>query len=172
MPNLHVCSLQRMYGTVRESGAGDLVSVIKAVTKVPTPDSIHPARHLMLNFSDITEKREGETIAEADHIRQLLDFVRGWTREKPLLIHCYAGVSRSTASAFITACALRPERSEAQWALDLRDASPTATPNAHLVWLADSILEREGRMIRAIEAIGRGRDCFEGIPFSLPIGGG
>ena len=170
MPRLHVCSLQRMYGTVRETGAEDLVTVIKAVTKVPTPDAIHPSRHLKLNFSDIAEAREGEVMAEDHHIEQLLDFVQSWTREKPLLIHCYAGVSRSTASAFISACALRPDVSEQDWAARLREASPTATPNQRLVSIADRLLKREGRMLSAVQAIGRGRECYEGIPFSLDIG--
>ena len=31
-------------------------------------------------------------------------------------------------------------------------------------------LERQGRMSRAVEAIGRGEDCFEGEPFELEIG--
>jgi len=170
MPRIHVCSLQRLYGTVRETGAEQVVTLIKASTPVPTPESITPARHLKLHLSDITEAREGEILAGRGEIEQLLRFVTAWDRIKPLVIHCYAGVSRSTASSFITACALRPEISEATWAQTLREASPTATPNAHLVALADAILGREGRMIAAIAAIGRGQDCFEGIPFALNIG--
>lgn len=170
MPRIHVCSLQRLYGTVRETGAEHVVTVIKPKTGVPTPNEIHPSRHLRLHFSDITEAREGEVMAEAAHMQELLRFVGEWDRIKPLVIHCYAGVSRSTASSFISACALRPDVSEAIWADALRKASPTATPNQHLVALADDILGRNGRMVDAIRVIGRGRECFEGIPFALDIG--
>ena len=38
----------------------------------------------------------------------------------------------------------------------LRRASPTATPNIRIVSLADRLLGRDGRMIAAIETIGRG----------------
>lgn len=170
MPRIHVCSLGRVHDTVRATGAADLVTVIKAIRPVERPASIAPHRHLTLNFSDITEPREGEVLAGEHHIAELIDFLGRWDRRAPMVIHCYAGVSRSTASAFIAACLLRPDRSETEWAQDLRFASPTATPNLHLVTLADRQLERGGRMIRAIEAIGRGADCFEGVPFALEIG--
>ena len=86
-----------------------------------------------------------------------------------MLIHCYAGISRSTASAFITVCVLAPHRDEREIALALRQASPTATPNSRLVALADAYLGRDGRMRAAIESIGRGVDCYEGAPFALEI---
>lgn len=170
MPKIHVCSLQRLYGTVRDTGAEHVITVIKPRTQVPTPETIRADNHLRLNFSDITEAREGEIMAEAAHMEELLRFVGDWNRIKPLVIHCYAGVSRSTASSFISACALRPDQSEMIWAQALRNASPTASPNIHLVGLADDLLGRKGRMVDAIRAIGRGQECFEGIPFSLHIG--
>ena len=85
------------------------------------------------------------------------------------MIHCWAGISRSTAGGYIAACALMPHLDEAFLARELRQRSPSATPNGRLVALADGILGREGRMIAAIKAIGRGRDAFEGAPFVLPL---
>jgi predicted protein tyrosine phosphatase len=103
-------------------------------------------------------------------IKRVLDFVGGWPREQPILIHCYAGISRSTATAYITACAQNPGVDEEQIALALREASPTATPNRRFVALADAELGRGGRMIRAIEKIGRGASWIEigeAQPFSF-----
>ena len=96
--------------------------------------------------------------------RAILDFVAAWPREKPLVIHCYAGISRSTAAAYIAACALRPPR-RGRVAAALRAASPSATPNPLFVAIADRLLGRDGRMVAAIAAIGRGADAFEGVPF-------
>jgi predicted protein tyrosine phosphatase len=87
------------------------------------------------------------------------------------VVNCYAGISRSTASAYIIAAALAPSRDEAELANTLRRLSPSATPNPRLVALADRILGRDGRMISAIAAIGRGAEAFEGTPFALPIDG-
>jgi predicted protein tyrosine phosphatase len=67
------------------------------------------------------------------------------------------------------AAALRPERNEEELAVTLRRLSPSATPNARLVAVADHLLSRSGRMVSAIAAIGRGADCFEGTPFALTL---
>jgi predicted protein tyrosine phosphatase len=66
-------------------------------------------------------------------------------------------------------CALNPRRDETSIALALRRASATATPNARIVSLADRLLGREGRMVAAIENIGRGDLTAEAVPFRLDL---
>jgi predicted protein tyrosine phosphatase len=170
MPRLHVCSLALVADTVERTGARSLVSLLSPGTAVERPTAIAPERHLYLAVSDIVAPLPGQTLPERPHLDDLLDFVRGWDRAEPMLIHCFAGVSRSTAAAFIAACALNPRRDEFEMARALRAASPTATPNARLVALADAALERNGRMNAAIAEIGRGEECFEGTPFALELG--
>ena len=84
-------------------------------------------------------------------------------------MHCYAGISRSTAGAFISACALNPGRDEAAVARAIRAASATANPNIMLVGHADRILGRQGRMVRAVEALGPAMPAYEGEPFRLDL---
>lgn len=127
------------------------------------------AERLSLLFNDITEPLDGLTMPNESHVRELLEFTMKWDRAKPLLIHCYAGVSRSTASAYIIALALDPELDEAALTQKLRELSPSATPNIRLIALADDMLGRDGRMVAAIEAIGRGQETFEGEVFNLPV---
>ena len=127
------------------------------------------AERLSLLFNDITEPRDGLTMPDESHVRALLDFAMEWDRAKPLLIHCYAGVSRSTASAYIIASALDPTLDETALAEKLRELSPSATPNIRLIALADNMLRRDGRMVAAIKAIGRGQEAFEGEVFILPV---
>ncbi len=79
------------------------------------------------------------------------------------------GISRSTASAFASVCALNPRRGEDSIAQALRRASPTATPNIRIVSLADRLLGRNGRMVSAIETIGRGNLADEAAPFRLDL---
>src|SRR5262249_43235110 len=99
-----------------------------------------------------------------------IEFVRGWDhRAAPMVVHCWAGISRSTAAAFVSVCALRPERNERDIAWAIRKASPTATPNTRIVTLADAMLGRNGRMVAAIESIGRGAMAEEGVPFRLDL---
>ena len=104
-----------------------------------------------------------------EHVHELIDFVQRWDRRAPIAMHCYAGISRSTAGAFISACALNPDRDEAIIAQTIRDSSKTAAPNIMLVSHADRILGRNGRMIAAVEALGPGLPSLEGHPFRLDL---
>jgi len=126
-------------------------------------------KRLSLIFNDIVEPRDGLVMPESFHVEQFLEFIAAWDRAKPLLIHCYAGISRSTAAAYIAALSFDPQLDEAQLAGTLRRLSSSATPNMRLIELADVILAREGRMVEAIRSIGRGKDAFEGDVFSLPV---
>ena len=169
MPRLHVCSLARIAETVDKTGARSLVTLLSPGTAINRPIAMRPERHLNLAVSDIVEATADHVLPDATHLDELLQFVHAWDRAAPMLIHCYAGVSRSTAAAYIAACALAPKRDEVAIARSLRAASPTASPNARLVALADDALGRRGRMNEAIAEIGRGRECFEGQPFALEL---
>ena len=171
MPTLHVCSLSRLNETVAAIGPSHVVSLLSAGTAIERPAPIAPERHLVINVSDILEPMEGHVLAGPEHVERLLAFVRAWDRKAPLLFHCWAGISRSTAAAYVAACALAPERDEAALALALREAAPSATPNARFIALADALLGRQGRMVDAIRAIGRGAEAMEGVPFMLQLNG-
>jgi predicted protein tyrosine phosphatase len=168
MGRLYVCPLGKVEQVVEQCGAESLISLLSPPAAAPRPSRIARQRHLVLGLSDIVAPRDGHVLAGADHIEALLAFLRGWDGARPLVIHCYAGVSRSPAAAFIAACALTP-RPEGEIARDLRRLSPSATPNWHLIALADSLLSREGRMVAAIESIGRGAECFEGEIFCMDL---
>ncbi|ATU92195.1 tyrosine phosphatase family protein [Phyllobacterium zundukense] len=169
MPHIVVSPLSRLAESATRFGARDMITLINIGTSVLRPVEIVEERHLFLGFNDIVEPMEGMTHPVADHVSDLIAFGRRWDREAPLLIHCYAGISRSTAGAYITALALNPEIDEVQLAQVLRRNAPSATPNSRLVALADDMLGRKGRMVDAIKAIGRGEEAFEGTPFILPI---
>jgi predicted protein tyrosine phosphatase len=166
---IHVCSLTRLHSTVAATGAGRVVSLLSAGTAVERPPSIAETDHLHLSMHDIVDEQPDLVPPGRAHVERLLEFAAGWDRTKPLVVHCFAGISRSTAAAYIIAAALSPERDEAELAQALRKASPSATPNARLVAIADELLGRDGRMVSAITSIGRGADAMEGIPFLLEI---
>jgi predicted protein tyrosine phosphatase len=169
MPHIKVCSLSRLQRTVAEENASHILTLINEGTPVRRPDAVPADRHLFIGMSDIVEPQDGHILPGEAHVRRLLAFVRGWSRERPMVVHCYAGVSRSTAAALIAAAALNPARPEAEIAAVIRARSPTATPNLKLVGVADTILGRNGRLFDAAESIGRGEDCFEGVPFRLEL---
>lgn len=132
------------------------------------------ARHLILRFNDITSVMEGYTAPSVDTVQAILGFGTAWREAgggAPLLVHCFAGISRSTAAAYILACAFSAPGQEEKIARGLRTASPTATPNSLMVALADDMLGRRGRMIASVDALGRGLFAAEGVPFDLVFEG-
>jgi predicted protein tyrosine phosphatase len=163
---VHVCPFSAVSLTVSRCGASHLLTCLHDDMQ-KTPSTIHPDKHLRLAMHDIAEPMEGCNAPNAQHIAQLIEFARDWGGHDAMVVHCWAGISRSTAAAFISLCTINPDASEEQIARRLRQASPTAYPNRLMVRLADEALARRGRMIEAVECIGRGEIASEAIPFSL-----
>jgi predicted protein tyrosine phosphatase len=166
---IHVCSLARLHSTVKNTGARHIVTLLGLDDEIDRPATVPAHNHLFLRMHDIAEPLDGHVAPDAAHVEELLRFVHGWDQQAPLVVHCWAGISRSTAAAFVSVCALRPQRDEREIALALRSVSPTATPNPRIVAFADAMLERKGRMVAAIELIGRGATAAEGVPFRLDL---
>ncbi|QKV18462.1 tyrosine phosphatase family protein [Oricola thermophila] len=169
MPYLAVCPLAHVQRVATSTGAQRMLTVINTGTKVERPREIAEENHLFLGFNDIATPMEGMTLPGEQHVRAILDFAHDWDRSAPMIVHCFAGISRSTATAYMIALALNPARDEMELAQELRWRAPSATPNPKLIEIADAILGRNGRMVDAIRAIGRGQDAYEGEPFRLPI---
>jgi predicted protein tyrosine phosphatase len=165
-----VCPMSRAPDIAREHKPSHVVSLLDPGTAFPVIDGHAEERRLKLGVHDIEADMDGLDACAQPQMRAILDFVTGWDRAAPILIHCYAGISRSTATAYITACLHNPQIDEERIALALRQASPTAGPNRRFVALADAELGRGGRMSKAIETIGRGAswlDIGEAKPFTL-----
>jgi predicted protein tyrosine phosphatase len=166
---LHVCSLVDLHPTVKATGASHVLTIMANVDQVQRPPSVLEAHHLRVSVDDITEQMDGFVAPNETHIEQVLGFVRGWDRRAPLVVHCYAGISRSTASAFAAACMLNPDRDEASIARQIRSASPIAAPNRLIVALADRALGRDGRMLHALDQMGPGSMSAMGQPFRVDL---
>jgi predicted protein tyrosine phosphatase len=161
-----VCPLSAVARELDHSRPARLISLLAPDQDAPVAPADMP--RLTLRFHDIAEPREGLVAPSRAMVAELLDFGAAWREPEPLLVHCWMGISRSTAAALVLACAASPARDEGEIALALRAASPTATPNSRIVALADDLLGRQGRLITAAARIGRGADAFQGRPFRLP----
>jgi predicted protein tyrosine phosphatase len=129
-----------------------LISVLPTGEQPKTPPSVDPARHHRMAVHDISAPVAGHVLAARAHVEALIEFLLEAERSASLVVHCLAGVSRSSATALIALALDAPGR-EAEAAALVRSASPYALPNRRIVALADEILGRGGRLVRAVEAM-------------------
>lgn len=167
---LIVCPLIDVPVLCRDQRPSHLLTLLSPGDVAPEVEADHaPAQRLHLSTHDIAESRDGLVAPGEALVEELLAFSASWSQASPFLIHCWAGISRSTAAAFAVACQHRPDLPEATIAQALRRASPIATPNRLIVAHADRALGRQGRMIEAVDAIGRGVEAMMGQAFELRV---
>ena len=164
---LIICGLAEAPAIIAARAPSHMVTLLDAASMIETPAPLPPQRHLKLAVNDIAEPAEGLTLPDEALVRRLLAFAATWDASAPMLVHCWAGVSRSTAGAFAIACARNPHADEHAIARKMRASAAHAYPNRRIVALADDILARRGRMVDAVEAMGD-YDYARARPFDLP----
>jgi predicted protein tyrosine phosphatase len=162
---LIICPLAQLDAGLA-SNPSHVLSLISPDADAP---DINAAHRLVLRFNDISGPRDGLTAASLGDIESLIAFARSWHGPAPLLVHCWAGISRSTAASYIIACLHHAPGSEQSLAQQLRSIAPQATPNPLMIALADKLLQRGGQMSQAIAEIGRGCETACGELFALEV---
>ncbi|MGH8324328.1 MAG: tyrosine phosphatase family protein, partial [Steroidobacteraceae bacterium] len=147
------------------------VTLLSPEHMIETPRGFPRERHLRLGVNDIVDASMGDSPPAREHVERLLDFSRTWSGKDPMIVHCWAGISRSTAAAFIVLTDRMGRGSELHIARAIRTRAPHAWPNALLVEHADNLLARRGRMIDAVRSIGPGDVAAEGRIVELPMVG-
>ena len=158
---IYICNLREMPQHVAELRPSHLVSLLEHEGQPPTPNGFAPERHHRVPVHDICDPWEGLVCPDEEHVTDLIAFLRQWEKDGPILIHCYAGISRSMAAALIT-LALGAEKREMEAAQALRRLAPHAQPNRRIVALADAALGRGGRLLAARDAMGPAHILTEG----------
>lgn len=162
-----VTPLSAIESTIRRYKPSHMVTLLSPEHMIETPRGI--ANHLKLGLNDVSVAAESEIPPGRHHVEQLIEFGRGWDARAPMLIHCWAGVSRSMASAYTLLCDRLGPGGEREIARAMRIRAPHAWPNTLMVRYADDILGREGRMVEAINEIGRGIIVVEGTCVEFPL---
>jgi predicted protein tyrosine phosphatase len=166
---LIICALSQIHDVIRRRRPSHMVTLLSPAEMIDTPKGLPADRHLRIKVNDIAETMPGLVAPDEAMVTRIVKFGGGWTADQPMLVHCWAGISRSTATAFILACERNPDVGEATIANALRAASRYATPNRRFVALADDLLGRNGRMVDAVAAIGPGEVTMESHTFDLPV---
>lgn len=150
---IYITGLFEMPRYVDELEPSHLISIIQPEFQPDRPTLIPAERHLRVAVHDISEPDGWGVLIADDDVRDLIDFLDGWDPDSgSLMVHCFAGVSRSTASALI-AHYLKTGDEEAS-ARALRRAAPHAAPNRRIIALADRELDLGGALIEAVTSLG------------------
>ena len=142
------------------------IQKITHVLSILDPDTPSPKafatidrrRRLELRFHDILEPEPGAVPPERQHVQELLAFGSAMIAKRTgvhLLIHCHAGLSRSTAAAILYLTQAHPRRSVHQNFGEVARLRPGAWPNLRLLELGDEALGRHGEIIAAAGAFYR-----------------
>lgn len=85
-------------------------------------------------------------------VQEIIDFGKSLDKDTTrLLVHCYAGVSRSTAAALVILYMMY-KRDIRQAMLKLKEIRPRAAPNTLICSIADSLLKtKNGELLKAAE---------------------
>jgi len=167
MPTIHVCPWEEVPAVSALIRPVRLITLLDPTNVSDTPPEVRPDLHLRIGMNDIAEVVPGMTPPGVEHVERIIAFLRDWDVKAPLLVHCFAGVSRSMATAFIAMSILNEGR-EAEAARIIRDAADHAQPNRRIIALADDLLGRGGRMVDAVAAMGPARPTYLGRHVTLP----
>jgi predicted protein tyrosine phosphatase len=113
-------------------------------------------RRTTLHFNDILEPEEHRILPGPQHMTEILRFgadlsaADGNGAEAHLLVHCHAGVSRSTAAMLCLLARESPGETEDALFERLRRIRPQAWPNSLMVSIGDKMLGRGGRLVDAL----------------------
>ncbi len=169
MPLILVTPLSALPDMLRTYQPSHLISLLSPEYMIETPGGFPAARHLRVAIHDICDPADGKCHPGEEHVASLLEFARGWDAKRPLIVHCWAGVSRSMATAYSILCDRAWRGAEFRLAREMRARAPHAYPNRAIIRHADAQLDRQGAMIKAVEEMGPAVPVEEGVPVEFSL---
>jgi predicted protein tyrosine phosphatase len=152
---LTICGLTEL-GSFQNAAVTHVLSILDPGYPDPGDFAAYgPHKRLTLRFDDIIEPAPGLSLPELHHIEALIEFGKGLAADgddplSHLLVHCHAGISRSTASMTTLLAEARPDLEEDALFAHVREIRPQAWPNSLMIGMADALLGRGGRLSAAL----------------------
>jgi predicted protein tyrosine phosphatase len=165
---ISVCGIEELTGHC-ETGVSHVLSILDPDWPVPEAfGAFGEHAKLELRFHDVIEEGIAGTLPpREEHVAELLAFGRDLMAEPPpeahLLVHCHAGVSRSTASMALVLAQGLPDAGADRVFAEVLRIRPQAWPNLRIVEIGDALLGRPGALVDAARGVNRRQ--LEGRPF-------
>ena len=156
LPDLTICGLDEL-GDHSTRAVTHVLSILDP--NWPEPEAFwtyDPHHRIEMHFNDAIESGPGIELPQARHVEEILAFGNAFQRdlavrrETHLLIHCHAGISRSTAAMTALLTQADPDETEERIFERLVAIRPRAWPNSLMIGFADDLLGRGGRLTAAL----------------------
>jgi predicted protein tyrosine phosphatase len=152
-PAFAICGLDELIGH-QGRGVTHILSILDP--EWPDPEAFltyDPHFRATLRFHDAIEPGPGILLPQKADVEAILTFGRDAAEAGGLLIHCHAGISRSTAATLMILAQAHPHEGEEELADRLLQTRPVAWPNSRMITFADELLDRNGRLMAATAGI-------------------
>jgi predicted protein tyrosine phosphatase len=152
-PAFAICGLDELIGH-QGRGATHILSILDPEWPDPAAfQAFDPHFRATLRFHDAIEPEANVLLPQRGDVEAILTFGRDAAEAGGLLIHCHAGISRSTAATLMILAQAHPDEKEDGLAERLLQSRPQAWPNSRMIAFADELLDRSGRLVAAIAGI-------------------
>jgi predicted protein tyrosine phosphatase len=153
---LTICGLEEL-GHHSDRAVTHVLSIIDPDCPDPEAFQAYDSHHrTILRFHDVVEPFLGYVMPEPGHVEAILAFGESLKRgaeardQGHLLVHCHAGISRSTAAMAMLLAQTYPDQDEDRIFERLVEIRPQAWPNSRMIAYADRLLSRNGRLDAAL----------------------
>ena len=153
MPSFSVCAKSEVKRRVRDFDATHVLSLLDVGDRLFRPSSIPGTNHLQLNFGDEESAKAWDAPTE-DHARIIWEWGQRLPSDARVVVHCFAGVSRSTATAlalWLQHNGTDQLEAAKQW---ISVDRPRACPNLLLAQHFDKLLQLDGQFVTLCDEIG------------------
>lgn len=139
-----------------EAEITDILTCVSPERPVLRPNWPTLRNHLIVRCDDVEEPIEHYVCPTEEHVKQMIQFGREALQRSErgstvrLLVHCAAGISRSTAATLLILAMKLGKGAEAAAMHHLTSIRPICRPNAVIVNHGDRLLEREGRLVHEV----------------------
>jgi len=144
-----------------------IISILSPGESFPVFNDIKNTNHLKLSFNDITCQKKNLIEPALYHVENILNFSKKCSKNETLLIHCYAGISRSTAVALILYSYYKKDIKADFIAKKFRSLSPFANPNSLLLKLGDHLIGNNNVLTECHGLLKKPKLTYENKPFVL-----
>ena len=154
-----VCGLEELAGHA-EREVSHVLSILDPSEPEPEAFGAYGEHaRLELKFHDIIEETPGFIAPQHEHVGRMLEFGQELLCDpenvRHLLVHCHAGISRSTASMTLLLAQAQPDLSAAQVLAQVVHIREKAWPNLRILTLGEELLGRQGEFTKAAGAVYR-----------------